>query len=163
DATGNVQGNGSKFQLFTGSAPAANDCAKFDASGNVVTNGAACASGGVTGSGTSGLIPKWTGSTALGNSLLSDNGTIVTSQAQLCIGYGANTCPTTDAGVAIKAFTNYSDDTRPNEIVEGQTAGATALTEYRTNATARLRVGYGSSGSTVSSVSGGLIFIPASN
>jgi hypothetical protein len=39
-----LQGNGSKIQLFSGTA-AANDCAKFDASGNVVSAGAACGTG----------------------------------------------------------------------------------------------------------------------
>jgi hypothetical protein len=38
----NKNGNGSKFQLFTGSF-STNDCAKFDASGNIVTNGGTCA------------------------------------------------------------------------------------------------------------------------
>lgn len=42
----NKQGTGTKFQMFTGSAPATNDCAKFDANGNVVTAGAACGTGG---------------------------------------------------------------------------------------------------------------------
>jgi hypothetical protein len=42
-AAGNKQGNGSKFQLFGGGSVATNDCAKFDASGNVVTNGGTCA------------------------------------------------------------------------------------------------------------------------
>ncbi|MCC6589447.1 MAG: hypothetical protein IT168_22295 [Bryobacterales bacterium] len=39
------QGTGTKVQMFTGTAPAANDCAKFDANGNIVTAGAACGSG----------------------------------------------------------------------------------------------------------------------
>jgi len=39
-----LQGNGSKIQLFSGTA-AANDCAKFDANGNVVSAGAACGTG----------------------------------------------------------------------------------------------------------------------
>ena len=39
-----LQGNGSKIQMFSGSA-AANDCAKFDASGNLVSAGAACGTG----------------------------------------------------------------------------------------------------------------------
>jgi hypothetical protein len=39
-----LQGNGSKLQLFSGTA-AANDCAKFDASGNLVSAGAACGTG----------------------------------------------------------------------------------------------------------------------
>lgn len=40
----NVNGNGAKFQLFTGTF-AANDCAKFDSAGNIVSAGAACGSG----------------------------------------------------------------------------------------------------------------------
>ena len=38
----NKNGSGSKFQLFTGSS-STNDCAKFDSSGNIVTNGGTCA------------------------------------------------------------------------------------------------------------------------
>lgn len=48
DASTNVNGTGTKFQLFTGSAPTTNDCAKFDANGNVVDAGAACSSPGIT-------------------------------------------------------------------------------------------------------------------
>ncbi len=44
-ASANINGNGTKFQLFTGSF-ATNDCAKFDVSGNIVTAGAVCGSGG---------------------------------------------------------------------------------------------------------------------
>jgi hypothetical protein len=45
------EGNGSKVQMFTGSDPATNDCAKFDANHNLVTSGAGCGgSGGITGS-----------------------------------------------------------------------------------------------------------------
>lgn len=39
-----LQGNGSRLQLFSGTA-AANDCAKFDSSGNLVSAGAACGTG----------------------------------------------------------------------------------------------------------------------
>jgi hypothetical protein len=45
-AVGTVQGNTTKFVSYAGSAPATNDCAKFDASGNLATNGAACGGGG---------------------------------------------------------------------------------------------------------------------
>lgn len=41
-----VRGNSTTVQLATGSAPSTNDCAKFDANGNLVTNGAACATQG---------------------------------------------------------------------------------------------------------------------
>lgn len=40
------EGNGSKVQMFTGSDPATNDCAKFDSNHNLVTAGAGCSSGG---------------------------------------------------------------------------------------------------------------------
>lgn len=43
----------------------------FDTSGNILTSGAV----GLSGSGTTNFISKWTGSTALGNSLIFDNGT----------------------------------------------------------------------------------------
>lgn len=44
--TPNKEGNSTKFALFSGSDPATNDCAKFDASHNVTGAGAAC--GGTT-------------------------------------------------------------------------------------------------------------------
>jgi len=37
-----VQGTGVKTQLFAGSTPATNDCAKFDSNKNITTSGAAC-------------------------------------------------------------------------------------------------------------------------
>jgi hypothetical protein len=40
------QGNGAKFQMFGGGAFALGDCAKFDATGNLVSAGAACGTGG---------------------------------------------------------------------------------------------------------------------
>jgi hypothetical protein len=52
-----AQGNGTKFQLSTGTTTT-NDCVKFDANGNTVDNGSACGSGG-SGGGTSG----WSGIT----------------------------------------------------------------------------------------------------
>ena len=45
----------------------------FDTSGNILTSGAV----GLSGSGTTNFISKWTGSTALGNSLIYDDGTNV--------------------------------------------------------------------------------------
>ncbi len=44
-ATGR-QGNGAKVQMSGTGTPAANDCAKFDANGNIVSAGAACGAGG---------------------------------------------------------------------------------------------------------------------
>jgi len=45
-SVGTVQGNTTKFITYAGSAPATNDCAKFDANGNITTQGAACGGGG---------------------------------------------------------------------------------------------------------------------
>ena len=44
-AAASKQGNGAKVQLFGGSAVAGDDCAKFDASGNITSAGAPCATG----------------------------------------------------------------------------------------------------------------------
>ncbi len=55
-AVTSAQGNGTKFQLSTGTTTT-NDCVKFDANGNTVDAGAACGSGGGSGS-------VFTGSTA---------------------------------------------------------------------------------------------------
>lgn len=41
-AVGTRQGNTTKYTTYSGSAPATNDCAKFDANGNLTTAGAAC-------------------------------------------------------------------------------------------------------------------------
>lgn len=54
----------------------------YDSTTKRVTYGAAGGGGGVSGSGTTNYIPKWTGTTTLGNSLIQDNGTQ--------IGYGGS-------------------------------------------------------------------------
>ncbi len=41
---GQKQGNGTKVQHFSGAAPATDDCAKFDASGNIVSAAGSCGS-----------------------------------------------------------------------------------------------------------------------
>lgn len=53
-AVSSVAGNTSKVQLAGSGTPATNDCAKFDANGNIVTAGAACGSG-------SSFAPDWFG------------------------------------------------------------------------------------------------------
>lgn len=45
-ATASKQGNGTKIQMFGTGTPATNDCAKFDANGNVVSAGAPCGTSG---------------------------------------------------------------------------------------------------------------------
>lgn len=45
--SGNKEGNGTKFAMFSGSDPATNDCAKFDADHNVVGAGGPCTTGGL--------------------------------------------------------------------------------------------------------------------
>lgn len=55
----------------------------FDSSGNILS--VAAPSGGVTGSGTTGYLTKFTGSTAVGNSLVSESGSIVTVGGYLTV------------------------------------------------------------------------------
>lgn len=43
-----IEGNAAKVQLFAGTNPATNDCAKFDLNHNLVTAGASCAAAAVT-------------------------------------------------------------------------------------------------------------------
>jgi hypothetical protein len=59
----------------------------FDTSGNILTSSAV----GLSGSGTTNYISKWTGSTALGNSLIFDNGTNVGINTASPKSYGALT------------------------------------------------------------------------
>lgn len=47
-ASASREGDGAKVQMFTGSDPAANECAKFDANRNIVGNGSACSASPVT-------------------------------------------------------------------------------------------------------------------
>lgn len=48
-AAASKQGTGTKVQMFGGGTPATNDCAKFDATGAIVSAGAACGAGGGSG------------------------------------------------------------------------------------------------------------------
>lgn len=61
---GTVQGNTTKVVTYAGSAPTTNDCAKFDANGNVTTAGAACGAGAGTVTNTGTLT---SGKTIVGN------------------------------------------------------------------------------------------------
>jgi hypothetical protein len=71
--TGQFKLNGyTSTSSFTGTAVG---YLAFDSSGNILTT--AAPSGGISGSGTTNYIPKFTGSTAIGNSLIFDNGTNV--------------------------------------------------------------------------------------
>ena len=81
-----VHGNGTKIQLFTGTV-ATDDCAKFDADGNIVTAGAACGAGGGGGGNVSKVgtpldnqVGVWTGSGTLeGDTDLTFDGTTLTA------------------------------------------------------------------------------------
>lgn len=74
-------GTGSKVQLFTGSAPATNDCAKFDVNGNIVTAGAACGAGSISGL-TTGFFTKAASATTIANSLCDE--AITTANTLTC-------------------------------------------------------------------------------
>jgi len=71
--TGQFKLNGyTSTSSFTGTAAG---YLAFDSSGNILTT--AAPSGGISGSGTTNYVPKFTGSSAIGNSLIFDNGTNV--------------------------------------------------------------------------------------
>jgi len=59
-----------------GDDPTTNNCVKWVAGGGIGDGGAAC--GAISGSGTTNYLPKFTGATTLGDSLLSDDGTTLT-------------------------------------------------------------------------------------
>ena len=90
--TGQFKLNGyTSTSSFTGTAAG---YLAFDSSGNILTT--AAPSGGITGSGTTNYVPKFTGSSAIGNSLIFDNGINVgiatSSPSQLFqVGNGAGT------------------------------------------------------------------------
>lgn len=64
-----TKGNTTTLQLFGGGSTATNDCAKFDANGNIVSAGAACGAGGGSISGlTTRRLPKAASSTSIDDS-----------------------------------------------------------------------------------------------
>ena len=80
-----------------GLSPAGQGRIYFDSTSNtfrVSQNGGAytdlVGSGGVTGSGTTNVIPRFTGATALGDSAISDNGTLVSSTRSISVATGQN-------------------------------------------------------------------------
>lgn len=88
-ANGTIQGNTTKVVTYAGSLPASNDCAKFDASGNVTTAGSACGSGGtssVNGGGAP-YIVQWTASQSSGSvaSITSSGITTTTGNALVAV------------------------------------------------------------------------------
>jgi hypothetical protein len=88
--TGQFKLNGyTSTSSFTGTAAG---YLAFDSSGNILTT--AAPSGGISGSGTTNYVPKFTGSSAIGNSLIFDNGTNVgigtTSPSKKLHVYGTN-------------------------------------------------------------------------
>jgi hypothetical protein len=91
-----------------------NNCAKWDANGNVVDAGAPCGTGGgtVTGSGTTNSLTKWTSSSAVGNADLTGavttSGTVATT---LAARYAVRDCEIVvgDPGAASAALADDND------------------------------------------------------
>ena len=50
---------------------------EVDSGGNIIETATGGGGGGVTGSGTTNTLPKWTGSTALGDSEITDTGSVI--------------------------------------------------------------------------------------
>ena len=78
---------------------ATNDCVKFSSTGELISAGAACgAGGGGTVSGTTGTIAKFTSSSAVGNSIMTESSTdIATAGTQTVNGVTLNTSAGTSA------------------------------------------------------------------
>ena len=105
------QGNGSKIQLSTGTTTT-NDCAKFDANGNIVDAGSACGAGGggTVNSGTAGQLTYY-GAT----------GTAVSGNANATISSGA--------------LTLGQSGTQGSVVLNGSTSGATTIAPTATAGT----------------------------
>ncbi|GAF84349.1 unnamed protein product, partial [marine sediment metagenome] len=94
----------------------------LDVSGNIEASGTICdtggtncigsGAGGVAGSGTSGKIPKWTATTTLGNSIISDDGTTVTVA-------GALTSNTINTGSGAKEIGDSVGDCSSSQAHKG--------------------------------------------
>jgi hypothetical protein len=91
-ASGSKQGTASKIMMYSGSAPGADNCAKFDASGNLVDAGAACGGGG----GGGGSYSSGTGIAIAGSVINVDTAVVpqyLTASESLDFGsISANTC-----------------------------------------------------------------------
>ncbi len=88
-----------KLTTTTGSF-ATNDCVKFDSAGNLVSNGSACgAGGGGTVSGTAGKIAKFTSGSAVGDSVMTEASTVITTAGTHVIN-GATLTTAADGTVA---------------------------------------------------------------
>ena len=97
--------------------------------------------GGVTGSGTSNFIPRWTGTTALGNSLIQDNGTNI----------GVNTTPSSSYKMSIYSITNTP------LYVQNQASNGTSISVYSNGSgsqTGISSIGYGGTSANNTGVMG---------
>jgi len=119
-AVTSAQGNGAKFQLSTGSTTT-NDCVKFDANGNTIDAGAACASIALTTTGVNGTptlsggtlnIPPYIGQVATGASCPSTLGAIdfVTGLYDFCYG--------NSAGYNLFAYINTASSVTVNHFAQ---------------------------------------------
>jgi hypothetical protein len=145
-AAGTTQGNTTRFVSYAGSAPAANDCAKFDANGNLTTNGVACGSGG----GGSGTV------TSIATSGPLSGGPITTTGALSC-----PTCTTNSAAATVNAIMLGSGSQAisplgslgtPTTVLHGNTTGAPTFgaVSLATDITGNLGVGNLNSGASAS-------------
>jgi len=106
-ATASKQGGGAKVQMFGGGVVAANDCAKFDAAGNVVSNGGPCSAGGS------------------GDTISADQGIVVTPIAPLSksVGVDTATVPTYLSATASLDFPSIAQSACAEETISLVGAG----------------------------------------
>lgn len=112
-------------------AGTANNCVKLAANGiDIVDAGAACGGGGgtITGSGTANTMTKWTGASAIGNSLATDNGT---TWAYTGTGGISARSVTVGGGGSAAGWEAFGQGTAPTLVANSVThAGPTSTTGY---------------------------------
>lgn len=128
------QGNGGKLQLSTG-ATTTNDCAKFDANGNVVDAGAACGTGSgtvtTTGSPASGNLTKFSGATSITNGNLAGDVTTtdtLTTTVGKVNGVSYPASPSTNTVPVVTSSNTITYETVPNAALSNSSTTVNGTT-----------------------------------